>query len=45
MTDLADVATLPTGWASDRLVNQAKDAVYICAFISVSGSCHGDFYG
>ena len=26
MTDLADVATLPAGWASDLRVNQAKHA-------------------
>ena len=44
MTDLADVATLPAGWASDLRVNQAKHADSICAFISVSGFCRGDFY-
>ena len=44
MTDLADVATLPAGWASDLCVNQAKHADSICAFISVSGFCRGDFY-
>ena len=33
MTDLADVATLPAGWASDLRVNQAKHADLICAFI------------
>ena len=44
MTDLADVATLPAGWASDLRVNQAKHADLICAFISVSGFCRCDFY-
>ena len=44
MTDLADVAMLPAGWASDWRVNQAKHAVSIYAFISVSGFCRGDFY-
>ena len=28
MTDLADVATLPAGWASDLRVNQAKPLIY-----------------
>ena len=41
ITDLADVATLPAGWASDRRVNQAEHAVSIRAFISVSGFCRG----
>ena len=46
VTDLADVAKLPMGWASDRRVNQTKHAVsvFICAFKSVSGFCRGDLY-
>ena len=31
MTDLADVAKLPTGWVSDVRVNQAK---YVVSFLS-----------